>query len=217
MRDGYRKQLEALHVSLIRMGALCEEAIASAVTGLLGEDPRLAAEAVRAEKEIDLMEREIETFCLRLLLREQPVAGDLRQITAAQRIITDMERIGDQAADIAELSAFMVGSSVKSDIHIGDMARAAAKMLTDSVDAFVGNDLEKARAVIAYDDVVDGLFDKVKNELIALITKDGTLGGACLDLLMIAKYLERIGDHATNIAEWVEYSLTGHRKTDEDA
>jgi phosphate transport system protein len=214
MRDGYRKQLEALHVSLIRMGAFCEEAIAKAVKGLLDEDMSLAKEVALTEREIDLMEREIEAFCLRLLLREQPVAGDLRQITAAQRMITDMERIGDQAADIAELSAFMVGSPVKSDIRIGDMARAAVKMLSDSVDSFVGNDLEKARGVIAYDDAVDDLFDEIKKELIALIEKDGENGGACLDLLMIAKYLERIGDHATNIAEWVEYSITGTRRAE---
>jgi phosphate transport system protein len=212
MRDSYRKQLEALHVSLIRMGALCEEAIAKAVKALLDEDPAIAKDVAQTEKEINLMEREIEAFCLRLLLREQPVAGDLRQITAAQRMITDMERIGDQAEDIAELSLFMAGSPVKSDIRIGDMALATVKMLSDSVDSFVGNDLEKARGVIAYDDVVDDLFDKVKNELIELIAKDGGSGGACLDLLMIAKYLERIGDHATNIAEWVEYSITGNRR-----
>jgi phosphate transport system protein len=215
MRDSYGKQLEALHVSLIRMGAFCEEAIANAVKGLLDEDPSLVAGVAQTEKDIDLMEREIEAFCLRLLLREQPVAGDLRQITAAQRIITDMERIGDQALDIAELSAFMVGSPVKSDIRIGDMARAAVRMLSDSVDSFVGNDLAKARGVIEYDDVVDGLFDKVRNELIVLIAKDGKNGGACLDLLMIAKYLERIGDHAANIAEWVEYSITGTRRTED--
>jgi phosphate transport system protein len=215
MRDSYRKQLETLHVSLIRMGAFCEEAIASAVKGLLDEDPSFGEEVARLEKEINLAEREIEAFCLRLLLREQPVAGDLRQITAAQRIITDMERIGDQAADIAELSEFMVGSSVKSDVHIGDMARATVRMLSDSVDSFVGNDIEKARRVIAYDDVVDDLFVKVRDELIELIAKDGGKGRDCLDLLMIAKYLERIGDHATNIAEWVEFSLTGARGTDD--
>ncbi|MDR1246842.1 MAG: phosphate signaling complex protein PhoU [Clostridiales Family XIII bacterium] len=214
MRDSYKKQLEALHVSLIRMGAFCEEAIANAVKGLLDEDKGLAADVAQTEKDINLMEREIETFCLRLLLREQPVAGDLRQITAAQRIIADMERIGDQALDIAELSAFMVGSPVKSDIRIGDMAQATVKMLSDSVDSFVGSDLAKARSVIEYDDVVDNLFYKVKDELIVLIAKDGKNGGACLDLLMIAKYLERIGDHAANIAEWVEYSVTGNRRRD---
>ena len=211
MRDIYLKKLEALHTEIIRMGALCEEAIASAVKGLLDEDASLREKTVHLEQEIDLKEREIESFCIRLLLREQPVARDLRQITAAQRMISDMERIGDQAEDIAELSAFMIGSTVKSDIHIGEMARAVVKMLSDSVDSFVEGNLEKAGSVIDYDDVVDGLFDKVKSELIALIAKDGSAGEACLDLLMIAKHLERIGDHAENIAEWVVYSITGER------
>jgi phosphate transport system protein len=213
MRDIYLKKLDALHTEIIRMGALCEEAIASAVKGLLDEDASLREKTSNLEQEIDLKEREIESFCIRLLLREQPVAGDLRQITAAQRMIGDMERIGDQAEDIAELSAFMIGSAVKSDIHIGDMARAVVKMLSDSVDSYVEGNLEKAGSVIDYDDVVDGLFDKVKSELIALIAKDGANGEACLDLLMIAKYLERIGDHAENIAEWVVYSITGERGT----
>jgi phosphate transport system protein len=216
MRDTYRKQLETLHTELIRMGALCEDAIASAVKGMFEEDAASREKAIQLEKEIDLKEREIEAFCVRLLLREQPVAGDMRQITAAQRIISDMERIGDQAEDIAELSSFiaanpMTAGLIKSDIHIGDMARAAADMLSNSVDSFVAGDLAKARGVIDYDDVVDGLFDKVKSELIALIAKNSGYGEQCLDLLMIAKYLERIGDHAENIAEWVVYSLTGER------
>ena len=222
MRESYRKQLQTLHSELIRMGALCEEAISCAVKGLLNEDASLRAKANKLEVEIDMQERDIETICGRLLLREQPVAGDLRQITTAQKIVTDMERIGDQAADIAELSEFMHGSAVKSDVHIGDMARATAKMLTDSVDSFVSSDLEKARMVIAYDDVVDKLFKTVKNELIERISSGvGRAPGedanaeavACLDLLMIAKYLERIGDHAENIAEWVVYSITGARDT----
>ncbi|MDR2174690.1 MAG: phosphate signaling complex protein PhoU [Synergistaceae bacterium] len=216
MRDSYRKQLETLHTELIRMGALCEDAIASAVKGMLEEDEAFREKAIQLEKEIDLKEREIETFCVRLLLREQPVAGDMRQITAAQRIISDMERIGDQAADIAELSSFiaanpMAAGLIRSDIHIGDMARAAVEMLSGSVDSFVAGDLGKARGVIEYDDVVDGLFGKVKSELIELIAKNSGYGGQCLDLLMIAKYLERIGDHAENIAEWVVYSITGNR------
>jgi phosphate transport system protein len=209
MRDSYRKQLESLHTELIRMGALCEAAIESAVRGLLEEDAAPREKAGQLELEINLKEREIEAFCLRLLLREQPVAGDLRQITAAQKIITDMERIGDQAADIAELSAFMVGSAVKSDIHIGDMARAAAAMLTGSVDSFVAGDLEKAQEVIACDDTVDDLFRQVRGELIAQIARDAGSGAACLDLLMIAKYLERIADHAENIATWVIFSVKG--------
>lgn len=215
MRDKYRKRLETLHTDLIFMGALCEDAIANAVKGLLDEDPALLEKAIEIEKEIDLKEREIEAFCIRLLIREQPVAGDLRLITAAQRMIADMERIGDQAADIAELAAFMAGSTVKSDIHINDMANATVKMLSDSVDSFVYGDLQKARSVVDYDDVVDGLFVKIKRELIDLIAMDGKNGEACLDLMMIAKYLERIGDHAVNIAEWVTYSIVGERSVPE--
>ncbi|MDR1138205.1 MAG: phosphate signaling complex protein PhoU [Synergistaceae bacterium] len=215
MRDNYRKRLETLHTDLIFMGALCEDAIANAVKGLLDENPALLQKAIEIEKEIDLKEREIEAFCIRLLIREQPVAGDLRLITAAQRLIADMERIGDQAADIAELAAFMVGSAVKSDIHINDMANATVRMLSDSVDSFVDGDLQKARSVIDYDDVVDGLFVQIKSELINLITMDGGNAEACLDLLMIAKYLERIGDHAVNIAEWVTYSIVGERNVSE--
>ncbi|MDR1481301.1 MAG: phosphate signaling complex protein PhoU [Synergistaceae bacterium] len=212
MRDGYRRRLETLHTELIRMGALCEEAIASAAKGLLDELPEYRERAVKLESEIDAYEREIEALCVKLLFREQPVAGDLRQITSAHKIITDMERIGDQAADIAEISAFMAGSSVKSDIHIADMAKAAIKMLSESVDSFVTGDLEKARGVIESDDIVDDLFSKIKGELIGSIANNPLLGEDCLDLLMIAKYLERIGDHAVNIAEWVVYSITGERK-----
>jgi phosphate transport system protein len=211
MRDSYRKQLETLHTELIRMGAFCEEAIGSAMKGLLTEDPALLEKAIELEKDIDMKEREIETFCMRLLLREQPVASDLRQIMVAQRIIADMERIGDQAEDISELSTFLVGQPVKKEIHIADMADAVTKMLTKSVDSFVQGDLAKAREVVAYDDVVDRLFVKIKKELITLIAKDNGSGEACLDFLMIAKYLERIGDHAQNIAEWVAYSITGER------
>ncbi|MDR0571075.1 MAG: phosphate signaling complex protein PhoU [Clostridiales Family XIII bacterium] len=209
MRESYQKQLQTLHTELIRMGAYCEEAIAYAIKGLLDDDAELRRKALEMEETINEKERAIEYFCIRLLLREQPVARDLRQITTAQKMIIDMERIGDQATDIAEISAFMVGSAVKSDIHIADMAAAAAKMLTDSVDSFVEGDIEKARRVIEDDDLVDELFTKVKSELIEQIMKDSTKGGACLDLLMIAKYLERIGDHAVNIAEAVVYSIEG--------
>ena len=211
MRKQYEKQLAALHTSLVHMGALCEDAIACATKALLEEDSELREKAVALEQQIDLAERDIEQQCVRLLLQQQPVAGDLRQITAAQRMIIDMERVGDQAADIAELSAFMVNSPVKSDIHIGDMARSTIRMVTDSVEAFVREDVDQAEAVIAYDDVVDGLFDKIKDELVGQIQADGSLAGNCLDLLMIAKYFERIGDHAVNIAEWVLYFMTGSR------
>ena len=211
MRETFRNQLNSLHTELIQMGALCEDAIASAIKGLVEEDDSLREKAIRLEGEINQKEREIEDFCLRLLIREQPVAGDLRQISAAQKMITDMERIGDQATDIAEISAFMAGSPIKSDVHIADMARATVKMLQDSIDSFVTGDIEKAREVVAYDDVVDDLFAKIKGELVCQITQDNAHGSACLDLLMIAKYLERIGDHAVNIAEQVIYTITGER------
>ncbi|MDR2357688.1 MAG: phosphate signaling complex protein PhoU [Oscillospiraceae bacterium] len=211
MRDSYRQQLEALHTELIRMGALCEEAISGAVTGLVEKNPGLRAGVEQLERDIDFKEREIESLCVRLLLREQPVAGDLRQITAAQGMICDMERIGDQAADIAALAEHMDGGAAASGVHIAEMARAAAKMLTDSVDSFVAGDVVKARGVPEYDDVVDELFAKIRDELIARITEDALAAPQCLDLFMIAKYLERIGDHAANIAEWVNYSVTGKR------
>jgi phosphate transport system protein len=218
MRNGYHKQLEELHTELIRMGSLCEEAIDSAVRGLLEDRRDLRERAVRLEKENDFQERKIETLCVGLLLREQPVAGDLRRIFAAQGMITDMERVGDQAQDIAELGDLICGTReggvIQGAFHIGDMAKAAAGMLTASVDSYVQGDLEKAKAVIRSDDEVDKLFLQVKGELIALISGDSQRGAACLDLLMIAKYLERIGDHAVNIAEWVVYSITGSRKPD---
>lgn len=227
MRESYQKQLESLHTELIRMGAFCEDAIAGAVGGFLDENAALREKAIQLEKEIDLKEREIESICVRLLLREQPVAGDLRQITAAQRMVGDMERIGDQAADIAELANFFyknrssgggvfpgtlgTGEMLKSDIHIGEMAKATSAMLSASIDSFVEGDLRKAGDVIKSDDLVDELFRKIKQELIEIISQNSGSGGACLDLLMISKYLERIGDHAVNIAEWVVYSISGER------
>jgi phosphate transport system protein len=211
MRRQFDKQLEALHTGLIRMGALCEDAIASAAKGLIDEDASLREKSLSMEYDINLLERELEQMCVRLLLHQQPMASDLRHITAAQKMLTDMERIGDQAADIAELSEFMEGSPVKSDVHIADMARAAIKMVTDSIDSYVNQDLELAKSVIAYDDVVDDLFVKIKGELVERLVKDSHLAGNCLDLLMIAKYLERIGDHAENIAGWVLYAITGSR------
>lgn len=215
MRRQFDKQLETLHTSLIGMGALCEDAIAGAVKALLDGDEALRQKTLALEQEIHFLERDIEQMCLRLLLHQQPMAGDLRQVTAAQRMITDMERIGVQAADIAGLTVFMKGSPVKSDIHIGEMARAAIKMVTDSIEAFVSADPVQARAVIRYDDVVDDLFLKVKQELVERLIDDSSLAGDCLDLLMIAKYLERIADHAVNIAEWVLYAITGSRDTAE--
>jgi phosphate transport system protein len=211
MRETYQKQLDNLHTELILMGALCEEAIANAIKVLTEGNAGLREKVWEIEREIDLKERKIESISVHLLLREQPVAGDLRRITAAQRMITDMERIGDQAADIAELSRFIGNAEAAGEIPIDEMARAVARMLGDSVDAFVAADLEKAYAVIAYDDVVDEFFAMVKSTVISLIARGSEHGEACIDVLMIAKYLERIGDHAKNIAEWVEYYITGKR------
>ncbi|MBU5627906.1 phosphate signaling complex protein PhoU [Oscillibacter sp. MSJ-2] len=209
MRSKFDQQLELLNVELIRMGALCEEAISAAAKALLDGDEALAEAAKAAEQEIDDKERAIESLCMKLLLQQQPVARDLRVISSALKMISDMERIGDQAEDIAELTRYVNMVSASSRLHIGDMARATISMVTDSVDSFVHKDLSLARAVCDEDDKVDALFLEVKRELIDLISADSSKGELGLDLLMVAKYLERIGDHATNIAEWVEYSLTG--------
>ena len=209
MRDRFNEQLEQLNVELIKMGALCEEAISAAAKALLEGDAALRETAAAAEREIDQKERDIESLCMKLLLQQQPVARDLRAISAALKMISDMERIGDQAADIAEITRDIADNSIKDLVPIGDMARATIKMVTDSVDSFVRKDLGLAEAVISSDDVVDDLFLQVREELIRRIGM-GDSGEVCIDLLMIAKYLERIGDHAVNIAEWVEYSLTGH-------
>ena len=212
MRNKFDSQLEKLNLELITMGALCEDAISASVKGFLDDDDALCQKAVETEDEINRKERDIESICMKLLLEQQPVARDLRVISSALKMISDMERIGDQAYDIAEIAKFIKNSNVKSKIHIKDMAAAATKMVTDSVDSFVKKDVELARAVMAYDDKVDNLFNCVKDELVQLITEDKANGEFCIDLLMIAKYLERIGDHAVNIAEWVEYSITGtHR------
>ncbi len=209
MRSKFDEQLKLLNNDLIVMGALCEDAIACSVKALLNTDLSLAENAIKIEKEIDQKERDIEGLCLKLLLQQQPVASDLRLISSALKMVTDMERIGDQAEDIAELVTYTDLSDSKNDVHFEDMAKAVIKMVTDSIDAFVKHDLKLAQAVIAYDDVVDDLFLKIKNDLIELIACDKKGGEVALDTLMIAKYLERIGDHATNIAEWVVFAITG--------
>ena len=209
MRNKFEEQLEQLHVEFIRMGALCEDAISAAAEALLERDPKLASAAEEAEREIDQKEREVENLCLKLLLQQQPVARDLREISAALKMISDLERIGDQAADIAEMTSYVCLPEGGRASHIADMARAVIRMVTDSVDSFVKRDLTLARQVCAADDQVDELFRQVRRELTELISADPARGEQGLDLLMVAKYLERIGDHATNVAEWVEYSLTG--------
>ena len=215
MRRQFDQQLALLNRELIEMGALCEEVIALAATALTEGDPALAAQVGPLDTEIDQKERTIESLCLKLLLQQQPVARDLRVISAALKMISDLERIGDQAADIAELTRYIHLTDGLSRLHIGDMARAVIAMVTDSVDSFVKGDLDLARAVRAADDRVDALFEQVKRELIDLIAADAAAGEVGLDILMVAKYLERIGDHATNVAEWVEYSLTGIHPSDD--
>ena len=213
MRNTFQEQLEQLNVELIRMGALCEEAISDATKAYLEGDRELGQQACRLEQEIDNKERDIESQCMKLLLRQQPVARDLRAVSAAMRMISDMERIGDQALDIAEIARDMAPNHLGSRTPMEEMAREAISMVTDSVDSFVRGDLNLAHGVIARDDRVDGLFLQVREELTGLIAA-GEDGSVCLDMLMIAKYFERIGDHACNIAQWVEYALTGQYEED---
>ena len=210
MRNKFSEQLEKLHVEMIQMGALCEDAISAAAQALMKGDEDLAQATEDAEREIDQKEREVENLCLKLLLQQQPVARDLREISSALKMISDLERIGDQAADIAELTRFVRLPEGPGRQRIEEMSKAVIRMVTGSVDSFVKRDLELAREVCREDDQVDELFNQVKKELIALIAADASSGELWLDMIMVAKYLERICDHATNVAEWVEYSITGN-------
>ena len=212
MRSRFDEELNTLNNELILMGALCEDAISYAVTALMEDNEDLRTKVFTVDQQIDHKELDIESQCLRLLLREQPVARDLRQISSAMRMISDMERIGDQASDIAEISQYLRGDQLKNRVPLQNMAVAVTKMVTESVDSFVHRDLKLAQEVIEYDDVADSLFLDIKSGLVRMISADSSCGEAALDLLMIAKYLERIGDHATNIAEWVGYAVTGEYK-----
>lgn len=214
MRSKFDEQLTLMKNELIQMGALCEEAISLAAKALNEGNKALAEKAMALDAEIDQMERDIETLCLKLLLQQQPVARDLRQISAALKIITDMERIGDQAADIAEIVLAMLGADyVPEDVgNIWEMAAEATKMVTESVDSYVQQDTNQARRIIDHDDIIDGYFIRVRTVLIQKIAANPANGERALDLLMIDKYLERIGDHATNIAEWVIFSVTGKKE-----
>ena len=216
MRNQFDKQLDELNVELITMGALCEEAITAAINAMEQETDNEAfrTKVSQTEAAINQKERDIESLCMKLLLRQQPVAKDLRTISSALKMISDMERIGDQAADIAEITRFLNGQhdSMSSQIPLKEMSASTIKMVSDSIDSFVKKDLALAGQVIAYDDVIDDYFNRIKANLIGLIRLSPESGETALDLLMIAKYLERIGDHATNIAEWVEYSVTGTHK-----
>ena len=213
MRVRFDEQLSLLNRELLEMGSLIEQSIRSATQALIRQDVEAANAAIASDHEVDQKEREIEALCLKLLPQQQPVARDLRQISAALKMITDMERIGDQAADISGLVIYLAGAPyLKKLEHLPQMAEAAIRMVTGSLDAYVNKDLELARRVMEMDDIIDDLFDVVKNELIGLIRKNADNGSQAIDLLMIAKYFERIGDHAQNIAEWVEYAITGKHK-----
>ena len=210
MRNLYQEQLWNLNQELIQMGAACEEIIALAAQSLTAYSDELEGKAAQVGSVIDESERTIENICLKLLLRQQPVARDLRQISAAMKMITDMERIGDQAEDIVDLIPKMSRSAEESQLQ--DMAKAAQTMVTEAVDAYVKQDLALAKKVMGDDDIVDNYFNEVKSGIIDMIASNSGDGEYALDLLMIAKYFERISDHCTNIAEWVEFSLTGIRE-----
>lgn len=212
MRNIFDEQLMQLNRELIEMGALCEEAISVASESLLANDKQLAAKVAPLDSEIDRKERTIESLCLKLLLQQQPVARDLRQISAALKMITDMERIGDQAEDIAEIICSIDVYPAGNSSLLQEMADATIKMVTESVDAFVKNDIIIAKKVIEDDDIVDSYFDQIKQKLITSIAEDPANGEFAIDILIIAKYFERIGDHAVNIAEWVIFSVTGEHK-----
>ena len=215
MRDRFMEQLRFLNTGLIEMGEMCETVITMATDALINNNQEGAAGVAALDSDIDHKEREIESLCLKLLLQQQPVARDLRQISAALKMITDMERIGDQAADIAELVRYINGDAIVNSTKIGEMAKDVIYMVTESVNAYVQKDVSMAQSIIKYDDEVDRLFEELKREIMGIISSGSESAEMAVDLLMIAKYLERIGDHATNIAEWAVFSVTGVHKSDE--
>lgn len=213
MRNRFDEQLMLLNSELIKMGALCEEGISYAVKCLTEQSSEMKENALEAERQIDHKERDIESLCMKLLVHQQPVASDFRIITSALKMISDMERIGDQAEDIAEIAEYVKGVDLQSKINITDMAETAVHMVMNSVDSFVKKDIDIAYSVITMDDTMDELFIKTKKQLIDAV-KNGTENAeGLIDMLMIAKYFERIGDHAENIAGWVIYSMTGEHRT----
>ena len=215
MRTKFDEQLHQLNIELIRMGSMCEEAISIAAKILDGDNTVSTERVFSLEHDIDELEHDIESRCMRMLLQQEQVAKDLRVISAALKMISDMERIGDQAADVAELTGYVASTVAQGKLHITKMAKAAVMMVTESIDAFVRADMETAQKVIRDDDTVDSLFIQVRKELLASLKEEVGNPEAILDLLMIAKYFERIGDHAVNLAEWVQYSITGVHKSDE--
>lgn len=214
MRSKFDEQLQELNNEMIEMGRMIVQSIAMAIEALTNKDEKLAKQIMEGDSEIDRAQKRIESICFQLLIRQQPVAKDLRVVTAAMKMVTDMERIGDHAADISEMTILMGrGSRIGDFSHISRMSSETMRMLNHSIEAYVEKDREKAREVILQDDIVDELFDQVKRDIIGLIRRNPGDGEEATDLLMVAKYFERIGDHATNIAEWVIYSL---KKTEEE-
>ena len=209
MRNNFDLHLSRLHNELVKMGELLEKAISDAANALITNDTNLAKNAIEMEETIDKKEKEIEAECLKLLLLEQPIARDLRFVSAALKMITDMERIGDQAEDVARLVKYIKCDKINGYDTVDKMAKQAVKMVNMSIDSFVKSDIELAKSVISSDDIIDRAFSEVQDELVELIKADSDSGKLALDLLMVAKYLERIGDHTTNIAEWVVYAITG--------
>ena len=209
MRSRFDEQLMLLNKDMIEMGALCEEAIELVAKALETNNVEIYKKVRPISLEIDQKEKDIEARCMKLLLQQQPVAKDLRQISAALKMITDMERIGDQAEDIAEIIGYLNGENRNNSVPVQEMAKATIKMVTESIDAYVNKDVALAEAILKEDDIIDEYFMASKRRLIKMVAENPENGEYALDLLMVAKYFERIGDHATNIAEWVIFSVTG--------
>lgn len=209
MRNQFNRQLSQLNTELTKMGTLCVEAITNAVKYLTDKSKESKEACLNADRQIDEKERDIEALCIKLVLKQQPVAKDLRVVSAALKMVSDMERIGDQASDIVEIAPYIEEGAMEREKTLKEMAEAAIKMVSESVESFVKSDREIAEQVMKQDDLVDALFDKVKGELIRAVAAGDGNAEMLLDLLMIAKYFERIGDHAENIAGWVIYSITG--------
>ena len=217
MRNRFEAQLHNLNEQIITMGAMVESAIASAARALENRDIELATKVAESDNAIDEKEREIEHICLKLLMQQQPVASDLRMISAAMKMITDIERVGDQAADIAQLTVMLCEQNAVliTAVELKEMAKATIKMVSGAIDAFVRKDIDLVHEVIAYDDVVDEQFNNIRKKLMTSIRENENIDEHAIDEMMISKYFERIGDHAVNIAEWVEFSLTGKLKNEE--
>lgn len=212
MRKRYDEQLEMLHGEIIRMGEMIERAILGAVSALETHNVDRAKEIIANDEEIDQQEKLVEGLCMKLLLSQQPVAGDLRRVSSALKVITDMERIGDHATDISELTLMLSGVPGMGALDLRQMAAKTCEMLLGSLEAFVHQDVQKAHEVIAKDDEVDALFLRVKGDIIDALRSEPSGGEEATDLLMAAKYFERIGDHATNIAEWAIYAVHGEHE-----